>query len=256
MNEGGAQIGYNAAKINTLMGSISDAYVALASKVKTNYETLKPVLRKEWVGEDELDFEQKLVTRLNNMYYNAGLLSQAAINAIYNVATSWKEFQSKNIFGGEGASVNINVTFDEVTVTLEESLITFTGEEYGSDVNRGLQSGEASYTNIMEALEQFRTSSRTDAQNFTSEFDINSAFFGGSEQGINSFLEHLEGCLGAVLTAVKDFVDGLQNLAKTNYVSATSTINEYADTSKKEIDDVVVDSTQSEQGSTRWSDSN
>lgn len=245
---GAGQIGYNAVKINTLMSNFGTAYTRLGQELTKNYETLKPILRKEWVGEDELDFEKKLVERLNNLYYNAGLLTQAGINLVRNVAESWKSFQSKNVFGGEGTQVEINVTFNDVTVTPKETLISFITQTYGANVNRGLTNGTGSYTAIIEALESFKTQSQTCARNFTTEFDVNSAFFGGTEQGIKNFFDHLEECLASVITAIKDFVDGLNNLANTNYASATSAVSEYATTSKSEIDQLTSDSV----GSSRW----
>ena len=55
------KVGYNATRINLLMHEIASSYEMLGQSVIKNYEALKPVLRREWVGEDELDFEKKLV---------------------------------------------------------------------------------------------------------------------------------------------------------------------------------------------------
>jgi len=243
------QIGYNAAKVNALMAQIDASYKALASKVRHNYQNLKPVLRREWVGEDELDFEKKLVDRLNTLYYNAGLLSQAGINAIYNVAESWKAFQSKNVFGEEGTTVQVNATFDEITIKPVETIITFVSETYDNDVNRGLQNGSSSYSNIMQALEEFKSQCQADAKEFTSEFDINSAFFGETERGVQRFIDHLENCLYLVMTAVKDFVEGLKTLAKSNYTSATTSVSDFAESAKGEVDKFMDDAANS---SARW----
>ena len=250
-------IGYNGQKINELMEAISTAYTNLAAKVTSNYETLKPVLRAEWVGEDELDFEKNLVNRLNELYYNAGYLSQAAVNAIRNVADSWKEFQSRNVLDmGTGSNsagmVNINVSFTDVTITPTEGLIQFQSVDYADNIDRGLTNGTGSYSAIIGALETFKTKAETDAGAFTDEFDVNNAFFGGTETGINGFLEHVETSLGAVLTAVKDFVDGLNSLANSNWTTATSKVNEYTTSAKGEVDTLINDSI----ASTRWGASN
>ena len=95
-------IGYNVKKAEELMGSIATAYTTLGTTITEQWPTVSNVLRTNWVGEDELNYEENVVKRINEMYKNAYVLSSIAIGTIDGLARGWWDFQKKNVFSNQG----------------------------------------------------------------------------------------------------------------------------------------------------------
>ena len=60
-------IGYNVNKINEVMQDVNTACVSFSSKVGSSFEAVKAAMRREWIGPDQQDFEEELITNISRL---------------------------------------------------------------------------------------------------------------------------------------------------------------------------------------------
>ena len=76
-------IGYNVSKINNLMDEIVEQHNLVCSNVSMKWSILKAVLRKEWVGPDEFDFEKRMIERINKLLESTETLAKNSVDVMY-----------------------------------------------------------------------------------------------------------------------------------------------------------------------------
>ena len=240
-------IGYNVSKANELMANIVEAFKNLEIYTQQQWVPLKDKLRAHWVGEDEQDFEKKLVDRLLQLYESSYQLTASCVNTIAGLAQTWYEFQKTNTIDGGVSEFAGNLKPTIPVVTKNPQLLTFTPFTIDVNADRGLQSATSGST-IQASMSQFIGDIRTKTNGLFEEIQTNNAFFGEQTQTIKAYVEKVGYAIGEVTVAVKDMYDELSRLAFSSYTGATENVS----TQFNEISGQV-ESSLDELGQSRWS---
>jgi len=221
--------GYNVTKTKELMGNIEECYNNLTSLVQTGWENVQTTLQSNWVGEDEQDYEVKLAARISELFVSTHGFAQNAVTSLYDLAKGWYDFQQANKLdqgptGGESSFGLEAIQLTKNEKIVEAKLITIT-----DDMDRGLVN-DASAENIRAALENYKTSIRSQINEMMDAVTVDSAFFGEQATSIKAFVSKVGSAMGEVITALKDMYDRLDELANANYSKsseeATNTFGE------------------------------
>ena len=241
-----ARTGYNVSQIKTLMENIEECYNNLGTTVQNGWEPVKTALKANWVGEDEQDYESGLADRISSMYVSTYNLAQNALGIIYNLADSWYKFQQGNkIFGT--AATDSTFGLEQITLTQNDKVVEATIESIGDDVDRGLVS-ESSAGTIKEALSTYKTSVQSKIAEMIDSITVDTAFYGEQSTSIKSFVDKVGTAMGEVVTAIKDLNDAVDQLADSQYSTASTTFTGDIDTAKSNVESEL----ESGLGDTRW----
>ena len=96
-------IGYNIAEINSLILKLNNSYEKLGETMANGWSDVSSTLETEWVGPDELSFEEELAKRICDLYYACKESLNGMVTNIHNIGESWKEFQKSNVLSGATA---------------------------------------------------------------------------------------------------------------------------------------------------------
>ena len=240
-------IGYNINKAEELMSSIGDAYTSLGTTISAEWPAVSSSLRTNWVGEDELHYEEQVVKRINEMYQNAYVLANIAIGTIGGLAEGWWNFQKKNVFEGESEIESMgNITIEIPTITKNESILTFETVSYSNTDDRGLKDA-SSATTIKGAVDSFVSNVKSKMTELL-DMDASSAFFGDQTAKIKAYLEAVSNSMVNVSLAIKDLYTCLDSMASTNYSSQTTASTEFIGTEEATVNEQVANVAES----TRW----
>ena len=250
-------IGYNVDKANTLMAQIASAYDSLGKTIGDNWSTVSASLRDNWIGEDELYYEENVVDRINKMYQNAYNLANIAVGTIEAIATAWWDFQKKNIFDDpnnkDGISSMGEIKLNVPTITKNESILTFTSITIDNTTDRGLKSASSAAT-IKGTIENFVEKVKTTMSNLI-DLDVANAFFGEQTEKIKQYLEHVANAMVEVTLAIKDLYNALDSLAKSRYTEQSSSVSTFAGDEMKTVDAKINDKETGVGSDTRWGSS-
>ena len=241
--------GYNPEAVNKVMTEMANAYSMAVKKVRETFdESLKPVLRAQWIGPDEQDFEMNLIKRINTMFMSSQELTKNAIQTIRSLAISWADFQNKNKIDGSNSNIVFNVEsllIDIVPTTPEP--IVFQQRMFSANDNLGL-AGSDSRTVMGLSLGTFVAVSRREINNLFETITFNKAFFGDQLSSLDKFKTSLSEALGTINTSVKDFNDAMDSLVDTNYSQSDATVTESMSSFASDLDASVAEST----SGSRW----
>lgn len=215
--------GYNIARIKELMTNIEQCYNNLGSTIQTGWENMSATLRREWVGEDEQDFETKLGERISSMFVNTYDLANNSLTTIYDLAKAWYDFQNKNTLTGADAVGSVTFGLEPVTLTKNDKIINVVLTTIGDDVDRGLVNGNSAEV-IKQALVDYKASIQSKINEMIESVTVDTAFFGSQSYNIKWFVEQVGTAMGEVLSAIKDMHDALDVLANSSYTKASESV--------------------------------
>lgn len=250
-----AYIGYNVKKANELMQNIANAYKDLGIYTPQQWEDVYKTLQREWVGEDEQDFETELADRICKLYNNAYNLVQGSLDTIKGLVKSWYEFQQKNTLSGNQSTGNKGGIFgiggngfglEDISIVPNEKIVSPHLVQLTPESNRGLQSAD-SKSKIQTSIDAFVKEIKKQTENLFEEIQTNQAFFGEQTNTIKNYIVKVGEAVGEVTVAVKDMYNALDQLVGSNYSSTIENINEGFSKASGNVDTSLNDL-----GSSRW----
>lgn len=221
-------IGYNVEKINELLKSIANSYNSIGEAMASGWSTVRTTLQSEWVGPDEISFQNELAKRVQELYVDCKDAVDDTITNIKRIGESWRDFQEGNILSkgtlGIGASnISKDAIADMVIPTLKEYPLSNTVKSdetktFSASTNLGLTNGTQSGTNIQKAVKTYVENIHTKVKTLYKELDSSSAFLGGKQsKNIDAYLLKVGTGLGKITSCMQDLYDALANLASKNY---------------------------------------
>lgn len=234
-------IGYNVEKINELMASIANYYNKIGDCMASNWSPLVSKMQSEWVGPDEISFQNETAKRVRDLYADCKLTVDVVINNIKIMAQDWREFQETNILtteGGASSTISKTAIADLEIPTLNdypvENIIKDEDKVFGAGVNLGLTNGTASAGIIQGAMTQYVQNISNEINGFFRTLDASSAFLGSQASSINEYLGKIGESLKKLTSCVKDLHTALQTAAGEHYGTKSESIASSA--SSAEID--------------------
>lgn len=204
------QIGFDLAKADKLVETIGKTWKKLILYQKDEWKDLRKILRNEWIGPDEQQFEQTFVTRIKELYELSGKTVANTAAAVLLHATTWANWQLQQnkleINGAEANSEDIKAQFltyvAQSTPTLSEL----------SNVQNNVTS--SSVPTIIEcekeATDWLDKYTQTEKMEALVEYSFKPVNYESGFRGLKNGLQSAQTCRNAV----KDFVDKVKQ--KTN----------------------------------------
>lgn len=240
-------IGYNVSKANELMNEIAKAYDELGIYTEKEWDNVIRVLQKNWVGEDEQDFEKKLADRICNLYENASNLAEHCVDTIGGLAQTWYKFQQTNTLdGGTVGSGKLNIEVPQI-IEKKDVVSVDASRTIADNADRGLRDA-SSKTAIQEAVNTFVSQIKGKTARLFEKIDTNKAFFGEQSSNIKSYVEKVGSGIAEVTIAVKDMYQALETLANSSYTTSSSDIKDQFTQASSNVESSLNDL-----GNSRWS---
>lgn len=241
--------GYNVKGARDLAAAVETSYTRYGQKISTEYQSLVSVLRSEWIGYDEQDFEAKLAQRICELYGKAYDLTKGTISDIETLINNWIRFQNKNrLTSQSGASVSVD-TMQEITIDVNisrnDSIVQFSAITFSENDDLGLTS-DNSYSNIKDAAETFKNNLKAQSKELFDAINPANAFFGDQTSKIKNYIEKVGESLEDITLAIKDLYDALDDLTKKSYKTQDNSQEDIAKDGAKALKD------SSESVSNRW----
>ncbi len=251
-------IGFNVDKANAAMQGVSDAYNSVTNTIKQGWEDVVAVLRAEWVGKDEQEFELKLRDRLFSLGRSLQSLSYDTVEVFDMLVQAWIKFQDgNNITSAANAGTEVSNGFaSEMLPKIQKPSIrsmptlSFSARTFDSATNFGL-TNTYSASNIMEAMRSYVTTVQSNVESVYDQIDTNAAFFGTNQaQQLKLLKDKVGESMGIVATSIKDLGTAMEELTR-RYREADETAGQSLADSAANIKSAVDDAT----AGTRWSSS-
>ena len=216
--------GYTPEQINTLNGNLAEAYNNFGNVIADGWPAVQQTMQQYWVGEDEQSYEDAFCRRMCEMYVNAGNIVNQLVNNLKQLGHGWHEFQNKNIMSGASLPTSYPVNIEDITVSINEKIISFKEASVSNATARGIKAGALSA--IQSAMESYLQDIKANVQNVYAEIDSSQAFI-GAVQGvaITDYIKEIGESLGTVLTAANDIYQALQQLAQTAYTQSEEQVS-------------------------------
>ena len=227
-------IGYNIQKGEELRDKICYAYEALGLYAEEQWEPVKNTLRNNWVGEDEQDYEKKLIEKICKLYVDSYNIVNSATTTIKNLTNAWFEMQRNNTLDGSATSLSSGINLDDVTISPNDQIIRFNQLTFNDNTNRGLVNSD-SPAQIKSALETFVNGIKSKTDSLFEEITVNEAFFGLQTNAIKGYIDECGKAIAEVTIAVKDIYDAVDVLLSRNYVNATSDVSTEMNSGKSDV---------------------
>lgn len=253
-------IGFNVREAATLASDIYNAYVNLGEEIKNGWPDVSKVFRDEWVGEDELSFEEQLVNKINSLYAVAVDSVKACTDSIWNMTGAWIEYVKTNTLEGATVDKTINA-WDEFDHGLidgssynnlkDTKLITFTSEEIGLEVTRGLKDS-TSATTIQTTFGNYLDDVKTKVNSFMESVDPKDAFFGEQQAAkLREYIKKVGEEIGVITTAANDLYQALSVHAGSNFTTQDQSMSTSLESGISNIESNI-----NVAGDSRWNGSN
>lgn len=252
-------IGYNIDKINDLQEQIIEAGRSATKELISEFGTLKAVLRANWVGYDEQDFEKKMVGRINTLSLEIKKMVWSSVGVIRDLGYSWADFQDSNILKensdatlGMAQQLKEKITnYDEVADIIWNLSVTHEPLEFDSSTDFGLKATNSAET-MAQAVRDFVSNVKSHVETFFDEVDSTHAFFGDQQTlGISGYIARVKEAVAEVQSAVHDYFESMKILAGTSYTKADEEVKTGFSETNLMVENVIEDL-----GSTRWSSYN
>ena len=235
-------IGYNVQKAQELMDQIAATYNKMASTIGGNWISLEAIMKKEWVGPDEVAMQNEIAGRLIQLHKDCHVTVKQVVKNICEIERGWRDFQGRNKVSGGKYGVEIDKIKQLEPPSINDSEIeqfvkTNVSLDFAEGINLGLTNGESSAANIKSQAQEFSTSVHSYVSKMYNELDASNAFLGGSQATeIDKYLSNIGEGLGRFLSSFKDLYDALDVLAKQNYTDSASQVGTDLNQSSIEID--------------------
>ena len=249
-NVGAGAIGYNVANAKKLADDVVDIHTQLKQTITSEWDALLSIMEREWVGEDEQNFEDIFSKRICTLYVNSYNLTKSCAEDILRLINSWSTFQHNNVLssssngGGMASIVEVNIP-----ALTDEEIVKPNSFEIAETDTRGLMSAN-SYSTIMEAVTTYVNAIKQKANDLFESINSSTAFFGEQSAKITSYIKAYNDAVAEVNVAVKDLHDQLEEV-NTSYTTADSDVVSEMETGATKVET----DTQSELdslGDVRW----
>ena len=214
-------IGYNVSEAENLMRNLIESYDSLGKTIENEWTRVVQVLQNEWIGEDEQDYEIKLVKKVNSLYTNAYNLVQTSCNTIVNMVSTWHEFQQNNTINGEKGT---DIGKSEATmpsITKNEELLKAKEKTFSATDDRGLRQNSSAQT-IKTSMDSYISNIDAKTKDLYYKIKSSNAFFGEQTTSIDGYISKLGDAIIQVVTSIKDLYNALDTLASTQYTSTST----------------------------------
>ena len=219
-------IGYNVNKINAVMDDVSSACVSFSSKVGSSFEAVKSVMRREWVGPDQQDFEEELIKRLNKLLENTKALANNTSDNLYNLGVAWADFQDKNTLDGKSTGMGKqlkNALKKPGKFNLEPIMFAKIGFTAGQSM--GLANA-SSIATVQSTLETFVSDIKRESKMLFDQIDVQNAFYGEAQKNaIKGYLEKVGEAIGVIESSISDFNQAMVKLTSGAYGTADTDVS-------------------------------
>ena len=214
-------IGYNVNEAENLMKNLIESYESLGKTIENEWATVVQVLQNEWIGEDEQDYEIKLVKKLNSLYTNAYNLIQTSCSTIVNMVSTWHEFQQNNTINGE---MGADIGKSEATmpsISRNEELLKAQEKTFDVNDDRGLRQVSSAQT-IKTSMDSYISNIDARTKELYYKIKSSGAFFGEQTSSIDEYISKLGDAIIQVVTSIKDLYNALDTLAGTQYINTST----------------------------------
>lgn len=232
------EIGYNVKKAEELMKSLEKSYKEIKVYTQDEWETLYKVMRDNWVGEDEQDFEQQFVRRICKLYVDAANLVKSAVETVGGLANVWIEFQNKNTITGEAAEGKVKGKVDIPTIKPEDNIIKYKSFSISENTDRGLKTATSGAA-IQKAMSTYVDTIKNKIANLFAEINASTAFFGNQTSSLDKYVEQTRASVTDVILAVKDMYENINVLANTSYSSAMESVTSQIDSASSSMSEAT-----------------
>jgi hypothetical protein len=215
----GDGIGYNVGKINALLETLVSSYTIIGRTIGNEWTEVSGILRKNWVGPDEIAYEKDLAGSIKRLFDTCGEAIRMTQRNVITAGENWKKFQMKNTSNfSDGSLISGNTTFQTginhiagakdalsgyaslnglniVEARLPrfdiDSLLKINDITFNINMNMGLQS-KLSGTAILNSVQSYAKSIYNQVRVIYDEIDTKSAFI-GEEQSVamSSYLKNM-----------------------------------------------------------------
>ena len=232
-------IGYNLREAQKVLDKIYQDYNSLDKTIVSSWEQLKRLLRREWIGYDEEDYEKKFAKRLIDLSSTTSEMANSSMETIYNLAKAWHDFQSHNTL--DGSEINVEPFKLEYTKTSprEEGSISSGGLQIDESTTKGLKNGQGSASVVHDAVNTFIKTIVQKANALSSSIKTERAFSGEQASAINAYLKKCSETTAALATSVDDLDQALDNLLSGNYGASVESVNQEFTSATSSLNDTL-----------------
>ena len=222
-------IGYNVEKIEELAKKLADKYKNVGEKMGEGWPGLSATLEAEWVGPDELSYENQLAKNICELYHACRETTQVVLDNIKTIGTNWKNFQRNNILeGAEQVGVERTTIFgkDIFIPSLEdhdiESTVKAGDVTFSESTNLGLTNDGESGSTIKTKFDEYIDGVYNSVKGLYSDFDSSTAFLGTELSAkVNEYISNVAESLAKLTTCHKSIYEALDKLTA-NYATHES----------------------------------
>ena len=240
-------VGYNLAEAQKVINKVLENYNNLDKTIVSNWENLKSLLRREWIGYDEEDFEKKFAKRLIDLSTATSAVANSSMETIFQLAKAWHEFQSRNTLDGSKITTDAFKLDVSKTSPRASDSISAGGLQIDASTTRGLKNGIQSARIIHDAVENFINNIKQKADSLANGISTERAFTGEQSSAVKNYLKKCTEATAAVATSVKDLEEALTTLLGSNYAKSIENVsNEFQSATSS------LNSTISDVNSGRW----
>ncbi len=219
-------IGYNVKEINNLLEAVQDSYKQIKDAMDKPWDALSDLMRKEWVGEDELANENTLANALSDLYQSCSETVNGVINNVHAIGDAWRQFQAGNtIEGGVSAGIDNIGKLMEIKVQ-SDTLDLFKGKKSHIDenANLGLQNGLSSASAISTGIDDYAKAVYAAVEKLYQDLDANKAFLGEDQAPkITNYLHEMGKAIAKLTVCIKSVKEAIDKAAQAYKSQATST---------------------------------
>lgn len=210
-------IGYNKEQIIKLCDELERRYGDLGNEIGQNWPSLTTKLREEWVGPDEVAYEQQLASTLSSCYLDMHTLIQDAVNSIIAIGNDWVERQNTNYLVSEEKAL-YDISSYKVSgippkqIHQMQLIITVKEPIFTESTSFGLRTSTSAKT-MIKAIEDFVDKTEKSINKLNASLNTSSAFFGKQVKKIDELINHVETILVRVINATNGIKQAINKLA-------------------------------------------
>lgn len=222
----GIGIQMNRDKGVALIEQLEGVYTIIGKTITSNWPSVKKVLRTQWIGPAEQDYEEKFVSRINLLYVDAYTMISTTSRVIKEVVNAKVDSENSNTATGTVVESTLTKITREIEITKNESIIDFDKLEINwNEVNTGLVNSTGSASAIHTSVSDFVSKLTTSVYESFEGLDLSA--FNGSRVGtaIQSLISKVKTATGEIVTAINDLDKILDSLAGTNYSQTEETVD-------------------------------
>lgn len=214
-------IGYNVDKIEELAKNVAVSYKNMGECMAGGWPQLSRTMEAEWVGPDEVSYEQELAKNICSLYASCQQTVEQMLTNIRILGNNWKQFQLNNSL--EGASVTAGGLFSKdleipniASYSYDiASLVKAGNPQFTESMNLGLTNGISSGANIKSQFDEYIDGVYDRVKKLYTGLDTSSAFLGAElSSKLTKYLDSMAESLAKLTTCHKSIYEALDQLTK------------------------------------------